>query len=428
MRSGSLIVGLALGATVALAALHGLDPALPRLAIAAPAWLAGILLWPNANRRTRQQVLVLLALGLIAMAAGLTRGGSVNTQLALAGNALLIAMLAAVSFLRLITHAEAGDRRPPSGRRSIWSTLLGVHLFGAVINLSVVFIMADRLNVGGRLQPRQVQVLTRGFSAAAFWSPFFAAMAAAITYSPGASLGTLLVLGAPLAALALTVTSLGTSRAEAERFTGYPMRYTTLWLPALLALLVITLHQGSPDWPVLTIICLLAPSIAILVSLWQTHGRPTALIRHLRFGLPGMTNELLLFLAAGIMAAGIDALFGTLDGWLPFRHFHGIEAVLTLATMVAAAVAGVHPVIAIAVLGSLLAPLQPEPSLLAMTFLSAWAIGVACSPFSGMNLALQGRYQIPALGFLRWNGGYSLTMLGAASLVLIGFDRYVSNT
>ncbi|MES9847862.1 MAG: hypothetical protein ABW145_05675, partial [Candidatus Thiodiazotropha sp.] len=41
----------------------------------------------------------------------------------------------------------------------------------------------------------------------------------------------------------------------------------------------------------------------------------------------------------------------------------------------------VHPVINIAALGTLLAPLQPDGTLLAMTFLSAWAVGVACSPF-----------------------------------------------
>ena len=95
---------------------------------------------------------------------------------------------------------------------------------------------------------------------------------------------------------------------------------------------------------------------------------------------------------------------------------------MTLVVMYLAALAGVHPVIAIAVLGSLLLPLQPNPNLLAMTFLSSWAIGVASSPFSGMNLALQGRYRLAPLDFLRWNGVYSLVMLGAASSVLIAYD------
>ena len=41
-----------------------------------------------------------------------------------------------------------------------------------------------------------------------------------------------------------------------------------------------------------------------------------------------------------------------------------------------------------------------------------------------MNLALQGRYDIPPLGFLRWNGLYGLVMLGAASLGFLVYDHW----
>ncbi|MDD3447867.1 MAG: hypothetical protein PHF72_02395, partial [Gammaproteobacteria bacterium] len=44
-------------------------------------------------------------------------------------------------------------------------------------------------------------------------------------------------------------------------------------------------------------------------------------------------------------------------------------------------------------------------------FLAAWSLGVSSSPFSGMNLALQGRYGVPALDFLRWNLFYSVRMI-----------------
>jgi hypothetical protein len=422
-----LVTGLALSTTIALAALHGLFPVIPKLAIAAPAWLAGALVWARAGRRTRVQALALALLGLAAMAAAVARGGRIDAELALAGNAMLVAMLGAVTFLRLVTHAAREDERPPPrGRPAVWSTLLGVHLFGAVINLSVVFLMADRLADDRRLQPRQVSVLTRGFSAAAFWSPFFAAMAAAITYAPGASLAVLIAAGLPLAACAILLTGLTTDRASAARFIGYPMRYGTLWLPALLAVLVLALHQASPSWPVLSIICLLTPGIALIVSLLRAHGSPTPVVRHVRSGLPAMANELVLFLAAGLLASGAAALFASFEGWLPFAEFRAPQAALTLLAMWLVALVGVHPVIGIAVLGSLLAPLRPDPNLLAMTFLAAWATGVAASPFSGMNLALQGRYDIPPWGFLRWNGVYGLLMMAAASLTFLVYDRYFS--
>lgn len=425
MTLPTLLPGLALSTTVLLAVVRGAWPELSNLAVAAPAWLAGVLLWRRANPRTRTQTLVLAGVGLGAMAWGLLRGGRVDVTLALGGNAQLIAMLAAVTFLRLVARPERdAAHAPPRGRRALWNTLLGVHLFGSVINLSAVFIMADRLHAGAGLSARQVSVLTRGFSTAAFWSPFFAAMAAALTYAPGAVFSHLMSMGLPLALLALLVTALERRRAADADFTGYPMRYGTLWLPISLAALVLTLHSLFPAWPVLAIICLLAPSIAVVYTLASTRYGVARLGEHLRHGLPVMANELLLFLAAGVMAGGVGTVFGTFGGWLPFERFGGPEAAITLLFMYSVSMAGVHPVIGIAVLGTLLAPLAPDPDLLAMTFLCAWATSVGTSPFSGMNLALQGRYGVRPLDFLRWNGGYSLLMVASSCAMLMAYARF----
>jgi len=75
---------------------------------------------------------------------------------------------------------------------------------------------------------------------------------------------------------------------------------------------------------------------------------------------------------------------------------------------------GVDPVIAIAVSAALLAPLHPPPNLLASTFLCTWAVGVAISPLSGMNLALQGRFGLGAAQVIRLNAGYGFLMYLAA--------------
>lgn len=419
------IAGLCLSATVALAALYGISPAhVPKLLVAAPAWLAAMLLWARAAPRTRKQAGVLGGVGIAGLAWGATHGGRVDPQLIFASNALLIAMLAAVSFLRLITRPSGhGVERIAHGRKALWSTLLGVHLFGAVINLSVVFIMGDRLTAYRDLNRRQVSVLTRGFSAAAFWSPFFAAMAAALTYAPGAQLQRLMFFGMPLAALGLAITARRPADADAG-FEGYPMHFGTLWLPGTLAVLVLALHETFPRWPILTIICLLAPTVTLVYLAVANRGGAAQLGTHLRQGLPSMVNELLLFLAAGLMAAGVDSTLSSLHGWLPFTHFGGPQAALTLLFMYLVALAGVHPVIGIAVIGTLLAPLAPNPDLLAITFLCSWAISVGTSPFSGMNLALQGRYRIAPLNFLRWNGRYSLVMLCASMAALLAYGRW----
>ncbi|MCG8125649.1 MAG: hypothetical protein N0E55_17070, partial [Candidatus Thiodiazotropha taylori] len=240
----------------------------------------------------------------------------------MSGNALLLSMLAAVSFLRLITRpdTQAGERLP-SGKRAVWSTLLGVHLFGAVINLSSVFIMGDRISRKGRLNQAQTVILTRGFTAAAFWSPFFAAMAAALTYAPGASLPQIWLMGIPLAVAALLFTALGCQRNQ--QFTGYPMHPQALLLPGVLAICVLLLHQWHSDWHILGIIALLAPGLSLAV-LFLRHPQPRSrALKHITTDLPGMQNELTLFLAAGVMAAGLNAVFAVFGGWLPFSQFSG---------------------------------------------------------------------------------------------------------
>lgn len=404
------LAGWLLLATVILAVAHTFVPGFPKLPAGVTAWGAGLLLWPEIPLQTRRQVTILLLIGLAGIAWGMTRGATADWRMILAGNALLLAMLAAVSFLRLITRPEtdAGERLP-TGRRAVWSTLFGVHLFGAVINLSSVFIMGDRIGRGGRLGKAQTVVLTRGFTAAAFWSPFFAAMAAAMTYAPGASLPQIWLMGIPLAAIALLITALGCR--EHAGFTGYPMHPRALALPGLLALAVLALHQWHSEWHILGVICLLAPALSVATVLLRWESPGGRLREHVEGNLPGMQNELALFLAAGVMAAGLNAVFAGFGNWLPFDRFGGIEASLVLLFMVASSTLGVHPVINIAALGTLLAPLAPDATLLAMTFLSAWAIGVAGSPFSGINLAMQGRYGQQTLDSLKWNGLYSLIML-----------------
>ncbi len=424
MKQRRAVAGWLLLATVTAAVGYTFLPGFPKLISGICAWSAGLLLWKDLPRQARQQVSILLLIGLAGIGWGATQGIVPDWRMILAGNALLLAMLAAVSFLRLITRPETeANESLPTGRRAVWSTLLGVHLFGAVINLSSVFIMGDRIGKDSRLNRAQTVVLTRGFSSAAFWSPFFAAMAAAMTYAPGASLPQIWLMGIPLATAALLLTALGCRKQQA--FIGYPMHPSALALPGLLAVAVLVLHQWHHEWHILGVICLLAPSLAIITVAVRRDQPLTRLRQQIEHNLPGMQNELCLFLAAGVMAAGLNAVFAGFGDWLPFSHFGGLEATLLLLFMVATSTLGVHPVINIAALGTLLAPIEPDGTLLAMTFLSAWAIGVASSPFSGINLSMQGRYSQKSLDSLKWNGLYSLVMLLLASIALNLYSELV---
>jgi len=244
-------------------------------------------------------------------------------------------------------------------------------------------------------------------------------MAAALTYAPEAQPWTLILAGLPVAATALLLTALTVLRAQPQTFVGYPMHWGSLWLPALMAAIVIVVHEISPGISILALIAAAAPTLALVVMAARGEAALSRFRRHVTARLPTMANELWLFLAAAVMAAGVAALIRALPVWLPFTHFGGPQAAAVLIFMVALAVVGVHPVVGIALMATVLQPLQPDPTLMAMTFLSVWAIGVAASPLSGMNLALQGAYDVRPMEVLRANAPYAVAMLAVASSVLM---------
>jgi len=396
-------------------------------------WAAALLLSDRLSGRQRFQSAWLIGLGLAGVLWGGFHGAPLNMTQLLAGNQGLVSLLAAVSFLRLVTRPEAVNNGAPSlrGRKALWRTLIGVHLFGAVINLSTVVILGDRMATRGRLGKRRALALSRGFAAAAFWSPFFSAMAAVLTYAPGARLGIVVLAGLPMAALALWLTAREITPEDptlGAPFIGYPMNFRALWIPGFLVAIVLTLHTLIPRWSILAIIALSAPLLTIaILAVQQRCGAWISLKAHIEHDLAGTVNELALFLAAGVLAAGLASVTYSSGGWLPFDQFGATQAGLILTAMVGVAALGVHPVITIAAFGVWLAPLHPEPNLLAITLLMAWAIGVPANPLSGLHLMMQGRYGIDGYAFLRWNGAYVLKCLGAGVALLYFYEALLAH-
>ena len=77
-------------------------------------------------------------------------------------------MLAAVSFLRMVTRTGAAPSEElPTGRSAIYQTLIATHLFSAIINISAVFVIGQRIALDGSLTSLQARVVSRAFVAAA---------------------------------------------------------------------------------------------------------------------------------------------------------------------------------------------------------------------------------------------------------------------
>lgn len=386
-------------------------------------WMAAALLWPALARRNRIQALLLLAIGGLCLAWSAGQGEAVAVDRIVASNSGLLSMLVAVSFLGLVSRpATEDEERLPRGWRAVVSTLGAVHLFGSVINLSSVFIIGDRLARRGTLSREQAIVLIRGFTAAAFWSPFFAAMAVALSVAPGADLARLWLVSMPLALLAMALTfwqlcrqGAGGEAAPVSEFRGYPLHAGGLLLPALLAAAVLLLHELRPALSILAVITLLAPALSLAVMVAGRRSPLAALGQLVNGRLPQMGNELALFLAAGVLGYGLESLIAAWGGTLPLDGFGALEASLTYLATVLLSLLGIHPIICIALAGSVLAPLSPDHTLLALVFLSSWAVGTPTGPLSGINLAFQGRYGLDSFRIMRWNLGY----LGLMSALVV---------
>ncbi len=374
----------------------------PPLIAGAFAWAAALLLLPEISASQRAIILVIAGIGIVLIVIAVSRDATINVEAIFGGNARLLSMIAAVGFLRLV--AIAPNQRTtgtPRGWGAYLKTLSGVSLFGSVINISAPILVADRLARGGTLDRLSSQSITRVFSGCSAWSPFYGGMAAVLTYVPSANVLFLMPVCLPFAMLGLCVVLLEAKtryRQEVAQFNGYPLGLENLWTPLLLTVTVIALVLAIDGISILTAIAAasLLVTVVMLLKRQSPHSAWATIKGHITTGLPGMVNELLLFLSAGIIATGLAGLISTGALVLPAADFDALAAFLILGGMLVFACLGVHPLIIVSGGTPILLALDPAPNLLAVVYLFAWSLGTSASPLSGTHLVFQGRYGIPS--------------------------------
>ena len=418
----TVITGWILLTVLCLSLIAALTPSVPGYIAGIPVWFAVVLLIRKQKRNQLIQSAVLFILGVSGLAIGISKGvDSRYLRKALEANQLIIAMLISVSFLRIVaTRNIQTDERLPPGPKSLLRTLLGTHLIAAVINISSIMIVGDRLSAQRPLTPVQGLTLLRAFSICACWSPFFAAMGIVLISAPGAQLSTLILYGLPTAMIGLLFSAWQITRhPDATQAHGYPMHFGALWMPLLLAVLVMIAHLYLPELSVITLVSLVAILFTLIYLLLLQRRNCLVLIRtHIHEGLPKLGSEVTLFLAAAVLAAGVAALLESMQIRLAPEHFTAPEACMTLLTLVGLAMIGMHPVTSAVLAGSILMPSVTDPNLLGITLLLSWSIGVGLSPFSGVQLSLQSRYGISAITLLKLNRFYGPFMLSLGCAVI----------
>lgn len=366
--------------------------------------------------------LVLVATGLAALTAGLLIGDRPGLAELLMVNQDLIAMLAAVSFIQLIAGSTEAIAPRLSGAKAVWRTAAAVHVLGAVINVSALNIIGERLSREGRLSRVNELLLSRAFSAGAFWSPFWGATAAAIAISPGAKANVLIFCGLCLAVLALTysITALVRRfRFQIGDYHGYVLTWRALRIPLVLVALVLGLHALMPDTPITRLVLVSSLGMTV-ITLFVTRPRTAAsqLFYHARVGLPRMAGELTLFASAGVLAIGLGSFFSAVDLQLPVTEFSVPVAWFATLTMALLSLVGVHPVISMAAVAAVIAPLNPDPTLYAMAGMIAWGGSAAAGPISGLNIFLSGRFGANNFAIARTNLLYMVVVLALAWPIL----------
>lgn len=373
------------------------------------AWMILTLAWTELGKSGRNQAIILLSLGLLALLFSVYHGVFLGFSQILAVNVPLIAMFVAVSFLTL-TNPGSEEQDLPKGSYAAITTALGTNLLGAIINLSILFVFGDRMKKNGKLSSLQAAILARSFCAAAWWSPFFIGTGVALTYAPDMQWKETLKPGVLMCLLAIGYSILEVTVRKQKEFRGYPLKVESLMVPLILAAVVITIHHFYHDLRILVLICMVAPVGAVIFMV----GRPRTSTLHdfITNRVSTVSSQFVIFLAAGVFSTGLKSVtyvYPTIFN-LQGLNFNPVLFAVVSGILIFAGIVGVHPVVSIAIVSPLLLPLNPDHSQLGFLFLTSWAVSTGSSPLSGVGLALASRYQVSPRQILFNNWHYAVAM------------------
>ena len=390
-------------------------------------YVSYLILFPSIKNKTI--IVVLLILSFFAFGFSYFNGYKIDFVKVFTVNQYLLTLLIGVGFLRLIATPKKDKLTQfPIGKDSFIKTYFGVHLFGSVINLSSLILVADKMYKKAPLTNTQVVLLTRAFASDAYWSPFFVAFAAAITYAPKLDTSIILLNGIVLAFFAFLITYfevLRNKEFKLDEFRGYPLSFESLYLPFVLSLLVLITNNFHPEIKVIVLISTYSILMTLVILPIKKGFKQTfsKLNTHIIDELPKMKTELSLFLVAGMFGISISSILIGLNLDLPFKIFDWQIASILLFIFIMLAFIGIHPIITIAIIGDFLGGVNH--TLLALTFLMAWSTTVSTSPFSGLNLTIVARYNFDAKEIFRLNIFYAFKMYLICVFCLFLLSKYL---
>ena len=389
------------------------SPAVSPLTTAVFAWLSLIILIRQLPRVMLIQISFMIMTGIGCMLWSIDAMEQIPFVSILSANHKLLAVIVAVSFLKLITQLDTSTGDPlPTGKNAVLKTLWGLHLFSSVITLSAMMIFGNRIEKETTINRLHGIMFSRSFACGCFWSPFYVAIATALLYAPGSDLLVLSLAGIPIALFGLSLTSWQLMRdEEIESTAGFPVHMDALSVPMTLSVVVIATHLMLPDFPVLTLITILSLLLTMVILFYKKPSAAMTLFsNHINTELPRINRELGLFLAAGVMSTGLTILISSSDMSLSLPEFTPLIGSIFIVISIFVSIFGVHPIITISVIGSLISTTSFNPNLLGICMMMMWGLGIVISPLSGINLAIQGRFGLSSFSMMRWNAPYVVVL------------------
>ena len=365
------------------------------------------------NEKLRNTSFLLFGAGLLALPfakdplAAISRGVSVaGLLLALTASVMLIAHCAMQSDR---IHVIGAGLRERKGRGRYLAFTLASQFFSGILGLAganLMFIMAAPVTEDKSPERTETVVAAaRGFAAASCWSPVFGNMAILLALYPSLHWIEVFPVGFLLAQLTILVGALmyGAGGQAPDPAAPRPISVSALTaaaLPLLLSLLgflvlILSVSKGLHIVASAAIV-LLAPAVSL--SFHAATGEPgqrlADALRGLAQGIrrfPAMASEAMLFLAAGCAGSILaDAFPGSwvsaIGAALGHHPFWGLSFLLF--GIMAAALAGLHPVLSGVFLASTMTPqvLGLPPITHMAAILAGWGLSGSITPFSVLSL------------------------------------------
>jgi hypothetical protein len=386
----------------------------------------------------------ILASGLLLSAAlaAATGGGFADLRHGLERGLIFAAFIPTLGWLRAAAErSPAIDRSRDlfermGGRARDAGLQVGAHLLGAVITAGVIGLFAPLVGRDGAAKERAhaAQATVRGMCLAVLWSPCFVGMAVASRLLPEVPLWRAIILGLGFATLGLVLADLLFGLRSPRRLFGAALAFRPILAPLFVgAGSVVLATAATPLSSLEAVLTVLPPLGALwLVSSGVGNLRPAVAATWTRLGQ--MADDLLIIVLAMVLASAIGGnqiVAALLESAAALQPPPPAILAATLAAMVIASFAGLHPMVTISVLVPLVHDLPGQPvgaDALMMVALFGWSLGTINSPSSLSIILASTNFRVP-LRYLLFDRNLVFVLLfGAVAVVLLSLLNAMAGT